>query len=57
MVRLGSSDVEVAFTRPLKDEEKIHPDAKLDHYVRRSELIAALRNVAEKIRTEGVREV
>jgi hypothetical protein len=57
MNRVGSFEIEVAYTRPLKDKDKIHPDARLDHAVRKTDLAAALRHAAFEIENEGVRRV
>lgn len=52
--RIGGFEIEVHNTRPLRDEEKIHPDARLDHAVRKTELAAALRHAAFEIENEEV---
>ena len=53
---IADFELEVLATRPLGDEEKIAPEARLDHAVRTLDLVAALREAAENLEKEYWRE-
>ena len=54
---VGQFDIEVFHTRALTEDEKIHPDAKLDHTVRLLDLAAVLREGADSLVEEYERRV
>jgi hypothetical protein len=54
---VGGFDIEVFSTRALTDEQKIDPDAKMEHLVRTMDLAGALRQAASDLEDDYLRRV